>query len=114
MVTKKTFDVDGCQVVVDAYSDDSKMLRVTEFSGKTVSVPLDGQDAAEIGIALRSASNTAEDYEYAVQVLFERIASAAEKAQNPALKDVLLALGLGFAIDMTPDTQEVVKALVGR
>lgn len=52
-------------------------------------------------------------YQEALSVLLERIADAADAADEPALVEFLATLGIGFVVDDTPATQAVVMALVG-
>lgn len=88
-----------------------------ENSDEMMTSNIEKDKAAKLAetIARAAGMKPVEDltYDQALDLLLERLSLAAEKSTNPNLTTYLAILGLGFVVDDTPATQEVVRALVG-
>lgn len=109
LTTFTTVNESGDTVSVEVYPG-GVVLDVESELGQ-VAVGLDQDKARQVGEALIGTPPA--DYDDVLGVLFDRIANAADAAEEPALKEFLVMLGVGFAVDNTPATREAVRALVG-
>lgn len=111
-----TFNTEfGDTVSVESYPGGRFLLEVRNELGHAA-VALEAEKAREVSTALRGGSvpSDDDDYEAVLETLFTRLAQGVASTPVPALQNALIALGLGFALDNSEETRNVVRALVGR